>query len=111
MHAHYQNADILLLTSAFEGLPIVVMQMMAYAKVVVSTAVDGIPDYIKDGENGLLIYETAEADIIEAGFTKIAQLASDEALRIKLGLNSRLVASKTFSKKLFCETYRSLLIS
>ena len=111
MHAHYQNADILLLTSAFEGLPIVVMQMMAYAKVVVSTAVDGIPDYIKEGENGLLIYETDEAGIIDAGFTKIAQLASDEALRIRLGLNSRVVASKTFSKKIFCETYRSLLIS
>lgn len=110
MHVHYQHADILLLTSAFEGLPIVVMQMMAYAKVIVSTAIDGIPDYIKDGENGLLIYETAEADIITAGFTKIVQLASDEVLREKLGLNSRAVAIKTFSKTLFCETYRSLLV-
>ena len=111
MHAHYVQADVLLLTSAFEGLPIVVMQMMAYGKVVVSTAVDGIPDYIIDGENGLLIHETTEAEIIQAGFLKIRQLATDHALRNRLGLNSRALASKTFSKQNFCNTYRNLLLA
>ncbi len=47
MNKIYNETDILLLTSAFEGLPVVVMMMMAYGRVVISTAVNGIPDYIK----------------------------------------------------------------
>ncbi|HZE85572.1 MAG TPA: glycosyltransferase family 4 protein, partial [Puia sp.] len=43
----YRRSDVLLLTSAYEGLPLVVMYMMAYGKTVLSTAVNGIPDYIQ----------------------------------------------------------------
>ncbi|MDQ2863669.1 MAG: glycosyltransferase family 4 protein, partial [Bacteroidota bacterium] len=55
MDSIYKNSDVLLLASAYEGLPIAVMEMMAYGKVVVSTAVGGIPDYIINGENGFLL--------------------------------------------------------
>ena len=59
-----------LLTSAYEGLPIAVMEMMAHGKVVVSTAVDGIPDYITNGENGFLLENnTDENKIIEEGIS------------------------------------------
>src|SRR4029077_18847221 len=42
LYSLYDRSDILLLTSAYEGLPIVVMDMMVRGKVVLSTAVDGI---------------------------------------------------------------------
>ncbi|MEP7278422.1 MAG: glycosyltransferase family 4 protein [Bacteroidota bacterium] len=105
----YQSADVLLMTSSFEGLPIVVMQMMAHAKTVVSTAVNGIPDYIHHGENGLLIHSTSEKDIIEEGAAHIETLLNDPALRRRLGNRSREIAIEKFSKDVFCKQYRRLM--
>ncbi|MEJ0107139.1 MAG: glycosyltransferase family 4 protein [Bacteroidota bacterium] len=42
MNKIYHQSDVLVLTSAFEGLPVVVMKMMAHSRVVLSTAVNGI---------------------------------------------------------------------
>ena len=109
MNQVYEDADILLMTSAFEGLPIVVMQMMAHARVVVSTAVNGIPDYIHHKENGLLITATDEIEIVNEGAAWIEILLKDPALRIQLGKRSREIASEKFSREHFCETYRKLL--
>jgi L-malate glycosyltransferase len=110
MKAIYEEADVLLLTSAFEGLPIVVMQMMAHGKVVVSTAVNGIPDYIHHLENGLLIQATEENEIIEYGVNYIELLLSNPDLRISLGKRSREIAIEKFSQDSFCKGYRSLLL-
>lgn len=109
MQSIYDEADILLLTSAFEGLPIVVMQTMAHGRIVVSTAVNAIPDYIHHMENGLLIHATTETEIINEGVAHIKTLLHDPSLRIQLGKRSREMAEEKFSRKHFCETYRSLL--
>ena len=106
----YQQSDVLLLTSAFEGLPVVVMQMMAYGKVVVSTAVNGIPDYIKHMKNGLLITATSEEDIIDEGAQLLRLLISDSALRISLGEENRKAAEQKFSYEAFCANYRRMLL-
>jgi L-malate glycosyltransferase len=105
----YTEADILLLTSAFEGLPIVVMQMMAYGKVVISTAVNGIPDYIFHETNGLLITETDETEIIKEAVSHIERLLANPEMRLKLGKKSREIAIQKFSKEVFCKGYHKLL--
>ncbi len=110
MHTIYRQSDVLILTSAFEGLPMVVMTMMAYRKVVLSTAVNGIPDYIKHLSNGLLIEETGEEQIIEKGVALLRLLINDPALKEKLGANNREIAQAKFSRELFCQTYRKILL-
>ena len=105
----YANADILMLTSAFEGLPIVVMQMMAYGKVVVSTAVGGIPDYIVDGENGYLITEKEEAQIIVKGVQIIENLLADKAQMQRIGANNYEKAKRLFGRDVFCRNIKALL--
>lgn len=109
MNRVYEEADVLLMTSAFEGLPIVVMQMMAHARVVVSTAVNGIPDYIQHMGNGLLITATGENEIVDEGLAYIELLLKDPVLRTRLGKRSREIATEKFSRELFCRTYRRLL--
>ncbi|MFZ1306060.1 MAG: glycosyltransferase family 4 protein, partial [Ferruginibacter sp.] len=101
--------DILLLTSSYEGLPIVVMQMMAYGKVVISTAVNGIPDYIVHEENGLLITATEENDIVAEGVAHIERLLANPEMRLKLGKRSREIAIQKFSREAFCKGYHTLL--
>lgn len=109
MNAVYEKADILLLTSSFEGLPIVVMQMMAHGKVVVATAVDGIPDYIFHDENGLLIHAADETEIINEGAAYIELLLNNPGLRVTLGKKSREIAIEKFSREAFCKGYRTIL--
>lgn len=106
----YENADILLLTSANEGLPIVVMEMMAYGKVVVSTAVGGIPDYIINGENGFLLEDNPDENkIIEEGISVLTKLINNRGLLEEAGRKSRHYAEEHFSGKAFCKNYSSIL--
>ncbi|GAA2895293.1 hypothetical protein GCM10010517_60010 [Streptosporangium fragile] len=48
------SADLLVLSSSYEGLPVVVMEALAAGVPVVSTAVGGVPDLVEHGGNGLL---------------------------------------------------------
>jgi glycosyltransferase involved in cell wall biosynthesis len=107
----YREADVLLMTSLFEGLPVVIMQMMAHGKTVVSTAVNGIPDYIHHMENGLLIHAQSENEIIAEGASYIERLLADPVLRKKLGERSREIAIEKFSRKVFCKEYTQILFN
>lgn len=109
LHTIYQQSDVLLLTSAYEGLPLAIMEMMARGKVVLSTAVDGIPDYITHKENGLLITETLESAIIEAGVKLLDLLIADPALRQTIGENSYQFAVNHFGGEVFCSSYQKIL--
>jgi glycosyltransferase involved in cell wall biosynthesis len=48
-------ADVLVLTSRWEGLPRVIPQAMAASVPVVATKVNGSPEAVKEGENGFLL--------------------------------------------------------
>ena len=109
LHEIYMNSDVLILTSAYEGLPIVIMDMMARGKIVISTAVDGIPDYITHMENGLLITEKEETKIIQQGAEFLKLLITNPELKSEIGRKSYHYALKHFSGETFCQTYRKIL--
>ena len=81
----YDEADVFILTSDWEGTPNVVMEAMASGLPVVATNVGGINDLISNGENGYLI----EKDNEEALFKKTYQLIHNSALRDSLGTKAR----------------------
>ena len=95
--------------SAFEGLPIVIMTMMAHGKVVLSTAVNGIPDYIEHMKSGLLIYETEEDKIVDKGVELLRLLLLQPNIKMELGKRSREAAIEKFSRTVFCKQYREVL--
>ncbi len=106
----YARSDVLLLTSAYEGLPIVVMDMMARGKVVVSTAVGGIPDYIENGKSGFLVYETDEQAIIEQSIGYLDQLINDPVLKRDLGKKAYDFAKTHFDETVFDDFYRGVIL-
>lgn len=54
MTALYQEADILVLTSDWEGTPNVLLEAMASGLPVVATRVGGVPEIVRHGETGFL---------------------------------------------------------
>lgn len=83
--AFYLNADIFALASFAEGIPVVLMEAMSMEIPCVSTSINGIPELIHDGYDGLLV---APSDV--EGFTAaLARLMDDAALRVQLGKAGR----------------------
>lgn len=58
----YQAADVVVLTSRSEGIPLVLMEAMARGKIVLAPAITGIPELVKQGETGFLYEPGSEQD-------------------------------------------------
>jgi colanic acid/amylovoran biosynthesis glycosyltransferase len=54
LDACYRDADLVVLTSRSEGVPLVLMEAMARGKPVLAPAITGIPELVFDGKNGFL---------------------------------------------------------
>ena len=77
----YQAADIFVLPSFAEGIPVVLMEAMAMEIPVVTTFVNGIPELIRHGIDGWLVAPSDEEGLASA----IATLMDDATLRRRLG--------------------------
>jgi len=74
------RADVVVLTSYSEGMPMVVLEAMCLKKPVIATRVGGIPEVLRDGVDGILV----EPGDHEAFARAIAKLA-DTKLRERMG--------------------------
>ena len=105
----YHQANVLLITSRREGFPIVMMEGMTEGVIPVSTAVGGIPDNITHNENGLLIsnHENDEL-IVESFFQNLMALQSDKKKMEQLSEAAFQYAKENFSLERFNAQYDSL---
>ena len=85
--------DVITFSSLWEGLPVALLEAMAMANPVVSTAVGGIPNVITDGEDGLLVPKDNAAALAK-GLLKVLK---DSALRDTLGTNARRTIEAQYS--------------
>lgn len=109
IHFIYKSADILILTSIFEGFPLVVMEAMARGLAIISTAVGDVPVHVKDEENGFVIQDIGnEKEIIQKGIICINRLSEDRELLKKISDNNIEYAFKNFGLKTFTENYKTL---
>lgn len=72
--------DVFCLSSRHEGLPIAMLEAMAAGVPVVVTAVGGIPEVVRDGENGLLVEPGSPTSLAHA----IERVLDDPALAARL---------------------------
>ena len=55
-----------MLPSFAEGLPVVIMEALALGRPVVATRITGIPELVRDGENGRLVTASNVGELTEA---------------------------------------------
>ena len=83
---YYKAADMFVLPSFAEGLPVVLMEAMSMEIPCITTAITGVPELIRNGLDGLLVPASDSEGLTQA----ILQLVNDPALRRQLGRAGRL---------------------
>lgn len=81
----YADLDVVALTSLNEGTPVSLIEAMASARPVVSTAVGGVKDIVFNDENGLLV-KSMDVDDFSC---KLLLLLRDREKRMRMGLRGR----------------------
>jgi len=64
LDARYAAADLVVLTSRSEGIPLVLMEAMVRGKPVLAPAITGIPELVLDGQNGFLYHPGSLEDFV-----------------------------------------------
>ena len=82
---YYDTADIFVLPSCAEGVPVVLMEAMSKEIPVISTRITGIPELIDHDHDGLLATPGDAQDLAR----QMRQLMEDPAKRIHLGKKGR----------------------
>jgi glycosyltransferase involved in cell wall biosynthesis len=100
----YNNADVLLLTSDYEGTPNVVLEAMACGLPVVATRVGGIAEIVQEGITGLLAQPGSIEELVEA----LLQMAGNENMRNQFGANARAYTEDHYSPERLPDYLRQL---
>jgi glycosyltransferase involved in cell wall biosynthesis len=75
------SADAFVLPSYAEGLPMALLESMAWGLPVISTTVGSIPEHVSDGVQGLLVQPGDVSELAGA----IERIVMDDALRARMG--------------------------
>ncbi len=81
----YAAFDALVLPSGNEGTPVSAIEALAAGRPVVATRVGGVPDVVRDGEDGFLVDAGATDELAD----RLARLARDPELREQMGRRGR----------------------
>jgi len=105
----YAAFDAMILPSINEGTPVSAIEALAAGRPVVATRVGGVPDVVRDGEDGFLV----DPGDVDALADRLARLAADPELRERLGASGRARVIPRYSVERLVDDidllYRSLL--
>lgn len=110
MYALYQQCHALLMTSAYEGFPMLIKEGMANGCIPVVTALEGNKMHLSHNKNALLIDDPEnEQHVIESGLAHLKWLSENTTELKQLSERCYLYAAKHFDRNIFTDKYRTLL--
>ena len=110
MYQLHQKMDVLFMTSAFEGFPLVIQEAMANRVVPMVTAVNEIPHHITDSVNGILLPDTTDEQlIVDTAVQNIKQLCINSEQLQTLSHHAYQYASEHFHEEQFASSYSNAL--
>jgi glycosyltransferase involved in cell wall biosynthesis len=90
LHQYYQDADVFVLPSEREGMPLVLLEAMAMGLPIVATNVTGNRDVVQDGKNGYLV----PLDDIAAFRKALQKATASQTAYIRLSQQSRTLSNQ-----------------
>ncbi len=87
-----------------EGLGVVILEGLATGTAVTASDIGGIPDIIKDGENGFLVQPESSDDIAQ----KVVKILSDDALKHKFKENGLRTVKEKFSWNIIINSLKDI---
>jgi glycosyltransferase involved in cell wall biosynthesis len=100
-----EAADVFVLASRHEAVPMAILEAMAAGLPVLATSVGGIPDLVADGQSGLLVAAGDEQGLAAA----LATLAADPALRAAMGAAGAQRHRERWTAEVMIEGYARVL--
>lgn len=107
--ALYRKAHAVVIASSREGFPMTVMEGMANGAVPICTAVGGIPEHVRNGENGFLVANNDEGEVASALADAVVLLDKDRSAFTGISRNAHAYARKHFGRDSFCAEYWLLI--
>jgi glycosyltransferase involved in cell wall biosynthesis len=95
--------DVFCISSLYEGTPLALFEAMAAGKAIVSTAVDGCREVLREGETGLLVPPKDATSLANA----LERVVGDAGLRAALGSRAR-EASKLYDVRACVDAMQAL---
>jgi glycosyltransferase involved in cell wall biosynthesis len=105
LEAHYARADVGVLTSRSEGIPLVLMEAMMRGKVVLAPDITGIPELVENGRTGFL-YQPGSLDQFVAQIERL-QLAAPYLQRVRVQARAQVLAhfERTTNLEMFADRF------
>ncbi len=100
------GADLFVMSSKSEGLPVALLEAMACGLPVIATSVGGIPEVVENGKNGLLV-PPGDSNALAA---EIDRALNDLELARQLGRNARKMVEQSFSRDKMVGEYTNLYL-
>jgi glycosyltransferase involved in cell wall biosynthesis len=95
----YLNANIFVLPTMTDFLPLVILEAMSFALPVIATNVYAIPEMIEDGKTGYIVSK-GDVEVFEE---RLTSLIESRSLREKMGMAGRERVKKNFSNEIVNE--------
>ena len=100
------SANIFVLPSRWEGLPVSLLEAMGMGLPVIATRVEGVEEVVQDGVQGLLVPPEDSAALAVA----LGELIGQPELRQRMGVAARMRIEESYTADIMCEKYMRVML-